>query len=339
MRDRTRTGLADRPTDMPSASPHLTGRAVIAIDVGGTKVAGALVTPSGKILHRIRQPTALQSADAALEQVVYAAQQLAARTTRSVVAVGVSIAAVVDPSTGDVRWAPNLPGWRNIPLGSMLSASMSLPTTVVYDGHAAVVGEHWRGAGRGARNVVFLTIGTGIGGGLVLDGRLYHGASNLAGAAGWMIVDENQSAVASRRKIGGLESVAAGPGLVISAERAIAGGARSSIPTPVTTHGILAAADAGDPLASSLLEGAGRAVGLAIVGIVSVLNPDVVIIGGGLGIATGVYVDQAKQAVAQLAQPVSAGAVRIVKSELADDAPLLGAARLALRHASRRVSR
>jgi len=312
---------------------------VIAIDVGGTKVAGALVTPRGTILHRLRQPTALQSAEAALEQIVEAAHQLAVRSTRSVVAVGVSIAAVVDPSSGDVLWAPNLTDWRNIPLGSVLSASMSVPTTVVYDGHAAVAGEHWLGAGRGARNVVFLTIGTGVGGGLVLDGRLYYGSSNLAGAAGWMIVDENQSVVASQRITGGLESVAAGPGLVVSAERAIADGVRSSILIPVTTHGILAAADAGDSLAKSLLEGAGRAMALAIVGIVTVLNPDVVIIGGGLGSATSIYVDAGKQAVAQLAQPVSAGAVRIVKTELGDDAPLLGAARLALRHASRRASR
>jgi glucokinase len=184
--------------------------------------------------------------------------------------------------------------------------------------------------------VVFLTVGTGVGGGLILDGRLYRGSSNLAGVAGWMILDEAQRATAGKRKIGGLESMVAGPGLVAAAERAIAAGAQTSIPFPVTTHGILAAAEAGDSPAQSLLESAGRAMALAVVGIVSLLNPEVVIIGGGLGSAVDSYVDAARQAVAQLAQPVSAVAVRVVRSELGDDAPLLGAAQRALRGTSRR---
>jgi glucokinase len=321
---------------MPSTADRTTGRAAIAIDVGGTKVAGALVTARGKILHRLRQPTALQSAGAAREQVVGIARELAGQSERSVAAIGVSIAAVVDPKSGDVLWAPNLTAWDTLPLGAVLSEAMSLPVTVLYDGHAGAVGEHWCGAGRGARNVVYVTIGTGVGGGLILDGRLYHGSSNLAGAAGWMIVGEGQSAVALQRRVGGLESVAAGLGLVAAAERGMAGGARSSIPVPVTTHGILAAASAGDSLAQHVLDEAGRAMAMAIVGMVSVLNPDVVIVGGGLGSAVDTYVGAAEHAVAELAQPISAGAVHIVKSELGDDAPLLGAARLALRRATRR---
>jgi glucokinase len=323
---------------MPSTSDRrANNRVVVAIDVGGTKVAGALVTSRGEILERVRRPTALKSAEAAVRQMVGVASELAARSTRPVVATGVSIAAVVDPRSGDVLWAPNLAAWNNIRLGSMLSASLAVPAIVLYDGHAGVAGEHWRGAGRGARNVVSLTIGTGIGGGLVLDGRLYHGAANVAGAAGWMILGEDQSVAASRERIGGLESVAAGPGLVVSARQAIADGARTSIPTPVTTHGILAAAGRGDALAHSLMDAAGKAMGRAMADIVSLLSPDVIVIGGGLGSAVDTYVEAGRRAVAQFAQPISARAVRIVRSELGDDAPLLGAARLALRQAMRKA--
>ena len=316
---------------MPSSPTRASSGVVIAVDIGGTKVAGALVTRRGQILARLRQPTALASAQALVDQVVNLAYELSGKAVQPVTAIGVAVAGVVDPENDQVIWAPNLTDWRDIPLGSVLRQAFSIPTAVAYDGHAAVLGEQWRGAGRGARNVVFLIIGTGVGGGLVLDGRLYRGCSNIAGAAGWLVVDAQQAQAPAERTSGALESVASGPALIVAAERALGQGAKSMIHPPVTTYSILAAADAGDSLARSLLARAAWAVGCAVVGVVSLLNPDVVILGGGLGTATSIYADTARQAVEELAQPVSARAVRIVQAELGDDALLLGAARLALR--------
>jgi glucokinase len=298
----------------------------VALDVGGTKVAGALVTGDGKVLARMdalptpdcggRDFTRLLAGQARnlagqAQEMAGRALGLTGRVGTQIVAAGVSVAGRVEPGTGVVEFAPHLPGLAGFPLGQALGDELGVPTSVVYDGHAGALGEHRFGAGRGTRNMAFLIVGTGVGGGLVLDGRLYSGSRGIAGAAGWMIVDPEVAATPLARQIGALEAAAAGPAIETAAGR------------PAAAAGVAAAA--GDASCRAAVEDAARAFAHAVVSIVSLLDLDAVVLGGGVGSGLGLFTTRAREAVGELAQPASRGAVRIVPAALGGDAFLLGA--------------
>lgn len=301
----------------------------VVVDVGGTKIAAALADRQGRIAHKMRAATPHTDAQAVIDQILDLVREQLRWAARPAVGIGIAVPAVVDPASGLVHWAPNLPGWREIPLGSILQESLGLPAFVDYDGHLAVLGEHWRGAGRGARHAVFIILGTGVGGGLILNGRVHRGRDNIAGAMGWMVVDPHAAETPMALSLGCLESLASGPAIVAAAERLLAQGRPSSLrEQPVTPAAVFAAAEAGDSLAKEVVEGAARAVGFAVAGLVSVLNPEVVILGGGIGLAALAFLEATRSAVARYAQPISARSVRVVTAALGDDAVLIGAARL-----------
>jgi len=172
-----------------------------AIDVGGTKIAAALVDPQGRIRKRLRESTTQDSGEALVEQVLALARRLVTHAEGAVRGIGLAVPAVVEAESGVVRWAPNLP-WRDVPLAALVQNALGLPALIAHDGHAAALGEHWTGAGRGARNLVFLVAGTGVGAGLILDGRLYRGSRNLAGAIGWKNVDPRHAERPRSRAVG-----------------------------------------------------------------------------------------------------------------------------------------
>ena len=238
--------------------------------------------------------------------------------------VGVAVAGAVDPHSGEVHYAPNIPALHEFPLRRLLSEAVGLPVLVGFDGHLTALGEHWAGAGRGCRNMVLLTVGTGIGGGLILDGRLYRGSDNLAGAAGWMIAEPAALGAAGSRSVGNLENVSAGP--------AIAGGYRPAdsdgigSPPLASAEDVVAAAHAGDQHAQEVLSDASRHLAHAAACIVSLLNPEKLIIGGGLG-STGIFLAPVRAAIAAYAQPTSRRRVLIETAALGPDAALVGAAR------------
>lgn len=287
----------------------------VALDVGGTKVAGGLVDADGRVLARERT----SSAGADLTgRVARLARTLVDRAGGTVAGVGLSVAGAVEPATGVVTFAPNLPSWNGVAVGPELSAALGgLPVVLGYDGHAGALGEHWRGAGRGARSLAFLIIGTGVGGGLVLDGRLHLGAHRIAGAAGWMVTDPAQTRTPEGRARGGLESVAAGPAIAAAAGLADA-------------RAVAAAAAQGHPAAVAAVDRAAAAVGHAAVGIVSLLDVDAVVLGGGVGAGIPAFAERTRAAVAELAQPQARKGVRVLPAQLGDDAFLVGAARLVL---------
>jgi glucokinase len=223
----------------------------------------------------------------------------------------VSVAARVEPGSGTIAFAPNLPGWQGLPLGRVLGDALGIPVAVIYDGHAGALGEYRHGAGRGTRNMAFLIVGTGVGGGLILDGRLYTGSRGIAGAAGWMIVDPQAAADPRAAAVGALESVAAGPAIAAAAGR--------------EPHDAVRAAAAGDERAKMAVERAAQSFAHAVVGIVSLLDVDAVVVGGGVGNRLDLFAARARQAVGRLAQPASRETVRIVPASLGDDAFLVGA--------------
>ena len=288
------------------------GEVAVALDIGGTKVAAGCVDRDGRLLHTVSQPTVLDSPQALLNAVVALAADECQRAPGPVVGVGVSMAGAVEPSSGDVRYAPNIPAWRDVALGRALRDAVELPVAVGFDGHLAALGEHWVGAGRGTQNMVLLVIGTGIGGGLILDGALYRGSDNLAGAAGWMVVDPATVGSRFSRAKGNLESIASGPGLAEAAGMA--------------AEEALAAARAGDADAREAIERAATFLAHAVAGIVSLLNPELVVLGGGLG-STGAFLQIVRDVVSTVAQPTSGRSARIETAQLGADAGLIGAAR------------
>ena len=278
------------------------------VDVGATKTLIA-VSRGARLLAVDAFPTPRLRARAALRLLGDRIEALRRRAGGArLAALGIGVPAVCDPARGRVVWAPNLPGWRNVPLGRILRARFRCPVALENDADMAALGEARWGAGRGCRDFVTLTVGTGIGGGLVVNGALARGAGDVAGAAGWMRLRGTR-----------LEDVASGPAIARAAGRA---DARSSF---------LAAAS-GDARARRAVRRAGEALGSAVADLVSILNPAVVILGGGVmdGGARRLL-PAVRDAVRRYAQPLAARRVRILASPLGNRAGVRGALEAARR--------
>ncbi|MBN1265937.1 MAG: ROK family protein [Anaerolineales bacterium] len=311
------------------------GETILAVDIGGTKVAAALITETGEILKRCIEPTCQDGPEAGIEQIVrilWGLQKNPDNSCSRVLAVGVGIPAVLEPVTDHVIWGPNLPGWRNIPLKEELMKKLDLPVAVEYDGHTAVLGEWWKGQGQGVQSLVDIIIGTGIGGGLILDGKLVRGMNRLAGAAGWIAMTSNAHEEQARPEMmGHWEFLAAGPGILLRAKQLAVKYPDSALHglvfgKKVTTRDIFESARAGELLAAQIVRETAEIIGLGVASIVSLLNPEKVILGGSIGAQGDLLLDDVRSAAAQWAQPVSIGSVEIVSSTLGADAGLLGAA-------------
>jgi len=313
---------------------------VLATDIGGTKAATAVISSAGEILQMSKAPTDLGGPAALIDQVTAMLQADLMRAgvgIADVLGLGVGVPAVIDADHKVVVWAPNLPGWENVRLHDELVARLKLPVRIEYDGHTAALGEWWMGAGRGCQNVVFVIVGTGIGGGMILDGRLYRGFSKLAGAAGWFVLKTQRVSDEYTRRLGHWESLAAGPAIARLAAEKLRGGAPSILRhqgldsyEKLTAQMVFDAARQGDPLACEVVCHTGEILGVGIANIVSLVNPEVVILGGGVGTQADLLIDQIREVVLHNAQPISAKAVRIVPSQLGENAGLLGAAKAVL---------
>ncbi|HKS97464.1 MAG TPA: ROK family protein [Terriglobia bacterium] len=327
---------------MPSSRQR---RRVLAADLGGTKLAVAVVDHEGEILARGSEPVDQSSSNAPVVQLCRLAREVgegappeSGRPARAArwSAVGVAVPGLVRPNA--TVWAPNLRGWDRVPLASRLARRLGVPVVVESDRNAAVTGEVWRGAGRGKSDVIALIVGTGIGAGILSGGRLLRGAHELSGCAGWMVVSEEENNEFT--KLGCLESVGAGPGIVRAVERALLRNlptALSEMPREtMTAQDVAEAARRGDVLAKKLFERAGKFLGFAVANLISLFDPEVVVLGGGMAGAADLYFEILKQTALERCQPLAARHVKIRVSRLGNDANLLGAARLALDAAPRR---
>lgn len=283
-------------------------------DLGGTKIAVARVSATGTISHRQEAPTPQEGGKAVVDALIALLQRLPAI---GVCAIGVDVPGLARPD-GTV-WAPNLPGWTKWPLRRQLARHFGRPVVVESDRNAFVVGEAWKGAAQGSQDAVYLIVGTGIGAGILSGGRLLRGHQELAGAVGWMATREvYQPEFAG---VGCLESFLAGPGLAREASRHLG--------RPLDTRELVRLGRAGDPLARQLWEEAGRRLGIALANLTDILNPEVIVVGGGVSRAGSLLLAPARRALRQWGQPLAARHVRVVGSRLGADAGLLGIARLA----------
>ena len=304
---------------------------VVAVDLGGTKLAVALVDRKGRVLRRQSTSVDASSSLAPVNQIVELTRELVGwkGTNRKASAVGVAVPGLVRRD-GTV-WAPNLRGWGKMALAQRLKRALRLPVIVESDRNAAVIGETWRGAARGRSHAIVLMLGTGIGAGIFSAGRLVRGAHELSGCAGWMVVTDGHGKEA--RRVGQLESLAAGPAIARAARKQLSrriGASRKAIPAkPINAYEVAEAARRGDRVSSRVYLEAGRLLGYGVANLVSLFDPEIVVIGGGLAQASDLFLNALRKSRKERAQPISGKQVRVVTSELAGDANLLGVARLA----------
>jgi glucokinase len=289
------------------------GRYALVADLGGTKIAVARVEDTGRITHRLLAPTPPEGGSAVVETLADLLRQL---PTKGACALGVDVPGLAYPA-GFV-WAPNLPGWERMPLAKMLSRRFKLPVLVESDRNAFVTGEAWQGCAKTCRDVVFVTIGTGIGAGIISGGRLIRGCGELAGCVGWMAIRDRF--LSAYKAVGCLESHVAGPAIARAAQRVFQ--------RATDARDVVERARRGDPQASKVIASAGHYLGLALANLVDTLNPQVIVIGGGVAAAGNLLMAPARETMRQWAQPLAVKQVRIRRSRLGAQAGLLGAAKL-----------
>ena len=313
----------------------------IALDIGGTKIAGALFDADGRMLHHckrlLEQRTGGEVGDLAVEVIGEVLSAAPAHTT--IEGVGICIPGIVYSKTERV-WAPNIPGWDNYPLADHIRAGMperSVPICIESDRSCHILGEVWKGAAQGCDNALFIAVGTGIGVGILMDGRLLHGQSDIIGAAGWMALQPPY--LSDYDACGCFESYASGNGLGSQAQKrlledpAYQGPMRQKPIEEISAYDVFALYPSGDPIATAVLHKAIQFWGMASANLVSLLNPQKVIWGGGIFGPAVPFINDIYREALRWAQPISIRQTAFVASQV-EEAGLLGAAYLIIRNQS-----
>lgn len=309
-------------------------RYIVGIDVGGTNIVVGTVAQDGSEIMGIETaPTfADQGADAVIDRIIQVTRRSMDRAKgKDIVGVGIGSPGPLDTKTGVVLLTPNL-GWTNMPLRDRVSEGLGLPATLDNDANCAVFGEWWRGAAKGSDHVVGLTIGTGIGGGIVLYGDIYHGVSDIAGEFGHMTIDST----GRRCKCGNygcVEAYASGPAIASRAVEGIESGADSSLPryvngdlTKITAQVVYEAAHDGDEYALEVVRETAKLLGAGVANIINIFNPQVVVICGGVTAAGDRLFVPLRSEVKRRAFKPAVDVCRILPGELAGTAGVWGAA-------------
>lgn len=312
---------------------------VLSIDLGGTKILAAIVDAAGKILYRDQSPTpATQGVNAVVSGMVQSARYVIAQanlTAADLAAIGIGAAGPSNPETGILFTSPNLPGWKDVPLRDMITCELGRPTFLINDAKAAALGELYYGAARGARNFIYVTISTGIGGGIVIDGKIYLGAIGTAGEVGHMTI-EADGPLCTCGNHGCWEALASGWAMAREARRRIEAGAKTTIldytgggTDKITAEAIQRAAELGDTLAQELIGRTGYYFGVGLASLINIFNPELIVIGGGLANMGDMLLNPAYKEAQERAFKASYQAVRFARAELGGSSGVLGAAAFA----------
>lgn len=310
----------------------------IGMDLGGTDLKLGLIDQTGTIRYKQVYPTLntddphrLADSFADCIERVVAASGL---DWREVAGLGIGAPGLMRSLDGELDFVTNLPALSNFGLGAAMRQRLGLPVTVDNDVNAMVLAEFLHGAAKGCRNVVGLTLGTGVGGGLIIDGRLYRGASFCAGELGHISIESN-GLLCNCGNYGCLERYVNRDGIVGRFEALYVHKGQASSIARYLDHGaitplaIAAAASAGDQLARFVLFETGRFLGTALSGIINILNPEMVVVGGGIANAGELILEPARQEIARRAYPLPARTARLVQAGFLNDAGIVGAAALA----------
>lgn len=311
---------------------------VVAVDLGGTQIRAAVLDAEGKVMARVvRLTKAEEGLSPVLGRIREAIHEtLAQAPLGKIRAIGVGSPGPLDPFRGIVRSASNLPGWRDVPLRAILEEEFPLPVHLGNDANVAALAEQIFGGGKGLDNLIYLTISTGIGGGIIADGKLLLGTEGLAAEVGHMVL-EPEGPRCTCGKLGCLQALASGVAIAREAAKVVKGGAKTLIgelvegdASKISAKVVSEAAAKGDEVALKILAQAGFHIGLGIVNLVHLFNPQAVIIGGGVSKAGPNLFDPIRRTVRERALPSFQGELTIQPSALGDDVGLLGAAALAL---------
>lgn len=311
----------------------MSARRAVGVDIGGTKIAAVRITDAGAIEAITEIPTPARDQDEALAAIEAAASAV---IDDDVVAIGVGMAGLIDVGSGVLLSAPNL-AWRNLPVADGLGVRFGLPVTVDNDATAAAWGESRVGASRGYDDSLFVGVGTGIGGGIVAGGRLLRGAHGLAGEIGHVIVEPDGPLCGCGNR-GCWEQVASGMAIARAGGRAVADEPVSTLarlaggdPQRATGELVTEAARDGDAAATAIVETVARRLGEGIAGLVNVLDPEIVVLGGGVGESGDLLLGSLRQAYLASVEGVDVRPeVAIVPAQLGNEAGAIGAALLAL---------
>lgn len=305
----------------------------LGIDTGGTAMKYALTDGRGTALHEGEVPTLPADPIASLQGLRQAVTALTGgQELPRLAAVGLACAGIVNPETGHLGRSPNLPGWENSPLGDhMQSVFGDLPCALANDVNGALYGEFRHGAGQGCGNLVMIALGTGVGGGIIVEGQLLLGAHRGAGEIGHMVLDTDGPACTCGGQ-GCLEAYAGSNGILRAARLAATGALATLVAArgeALNTADLAALANDGDAQAKAIFAVAGRRLGQAIGNLVNVLDPDLVIVGGGVARAGELILGPCREIVPTLVLAAEAKKVPVVPARLGNLAAAMGAAGLA----------
>lgn len=309
----------------------------IGVDVGGTNVKIALVDFDGKIVYSNTVPTRAEMGfEAGVNNIKQAIKELMSETGESaqtIEAIGFGLPGQIDYKEGVVKNLPNIPGWVNIPLAKIIEDEFLIPTRLDNDVRCAALGELNFGAGKGCENLICITVGTGIGSGIVLNGKLVRGASNAAGEIGHIKMTMGDGPLCGCGDYGCFEAYASGPAIVTMAKEYISGG-KSAKYKEMAADGIISpyivaqAALQGDAVSIQIFKQMGKIIGHGLSSVVNLLNPEKIIIGGGVADAGDILLEPIKQTIKERAMSIQANAVSVVPAQLANTAGVIGASLL-----------
>ncbi len=315
------------------------GLPVLTIDLGGTKLLAAIVS-DGQVLARERSLTlAHEGPEPVIGRIFSAINNVLDASNMTLAEIGgisLAVAGAIDMTRGIVTASPNLPGWCDVPLRDIIGERFKTSTFLINDAKAAALGEHRYGAGKGVKNLLFLTVSTGIGGGIIIDGELYFGKSGSAGELGHMTIDVDGPRCLCGNS-GCLEVLASGGAVAREAIKRVQSGEKSIITEivggkveEITAETVSKAAEQGDPVALGVISKAAKYLGVGMANIVNIFNPEMLIVGGGMSKMGELLLAPARHQVQAHAFRLAAEAVRIVPALLGDDSGVLGAAAFAV---------
>jgi len=315
---------------------------VLGLDLGGTNMVGAALTIEGELVAKSKMPTeasgGLEHVLGRMSKCLLDVLEKSARKQEDVLAAGVGAPGPLNQQTGVVYTPPNLPGWKDVPLADELHKRLNVRAFIENDANCAAYGENWLGAGRDFKDLICLTLGTGVGGGIILDNELVRGVDGTAGEIGHLII-ETEGRKCNCGSHGCLEQYGSATGIVTTARQIIEQGEKTVLTemvpdlTKLTAKDVSVAMEQGDEVARRVITQTGEFLGVGIASLVNLLNPQVVVLCGGVIAAGEALFEPIRQTVKKRAFEVPGKRARIVPSVLGDDAGVIGAAGVALSRA------
>ena len=310
----------------------------IGVDIGGTNVKIALVDKKGEIKHPKTVPTRAEMGyEYTIGNITQCIKDLmveAKITTGDIEGIGFGFPGQIDCDKGVVRILPNIPGWIDVPIAEIMQKEFNVPVKVDNDVRCMALAELNYGAGAGCKNLICITVGTGIGSGIVINGKLVRGASNAAGEIGHIKMEMHNGLLCGCGDTGCFEAYVSGPSIVAMAKEYVKGGKSAKFreiagsTSAITPAIVCQAAQEGDVVAKKIFERMGEYLGIGLSSVVNLLNPERIVIGGGVAEAGDILFEPLKSTLKHRAMPIQGEAVEVVPAQLGNTAGLIGASLL-----------